>query len=72
MKLILAVLGFVILFLGFDAALDVEEAYRAACQGRACPLLTSEIHLLKLCAIVTAIAVPLGIAWFLGRLGKDG
>lgn len=70
MKVILAVLGFGILFLCLDAALDVEEAHLGVYHGRACPLIANEIHLLKVCAIVTAIAIPAAIGWFLSRLGR--
>ena len=59
MKVIFAVLG--ILFLCLDAALDVEKAYLGVYHGLACPLIANEIDLLKVCAIVTAIAIPAAI-----------
>ncbi len=50
-----------ILFLCLDAALDVEKAYLGVYHGLACPLIANEIDLLKVCAIVTAIAIPAAI-----------
>ena len=61
-------LGLGAFLIGFDAAIDVEDAYAAACQGRDCAPVATEIYLLKLCSIITAIAMPAALAWALGRL----
>ena len=65
---ILIGLGIGAFSIGFDAAIDVEDAYAAACQGRDCAPVATEIYLLKLCSIITAIALPAALAWALARL----
>lgn len=65
---VLVGLGLGAFFVGFDAVIDVEDTYATACQGRACPSIETEIYLLKLCGIITAIAIPAGLAWAFDRL----
>jgi hypothetical protein len=68
--IVLIGVGIGIFFLGFDAAVDVEDAYAAACQWRGCPPLATEIYVLKLCAIIAAIAMPAALAWAFDRLDR--
>jgi hypothetical protein len=60
--------GIGVFFISFDAAIDVEDAYATACQARDCPSIETEIYLLKVCGIITAIAIPAGLAWIFDRL----
>ena len=71
-QIVLVALGIVVLVFTVDAALDVEEAYASACVGRICPSIITEIYVLKLCAVATAVAVPGAIAWAIDRRRDQG
>jgi choline-glycine betaine transporter len=59
--------GIAVLLFNYDLALDVEEAYATVCAAHTCPSIAREIDMLKLCAVVTAVAVPAALAWAIDR-----
>ena len=66
-QVVLAGAGISILLFNYDLVLDVEEAYATVCAAHTCPSIASEIYMLKLCAVATAIAVPAALAWAADR-----
>ena len=71
-RIALVALGVGLLMFSVDAAMDVEEAYATVCAMRSCPSIGTDIYMLKLCAVTTAIAVPAALAWAIDKRRDHG
>ncbi len=62
-RVTLAAVGISSLWFNFHLALRLEEAYATACAGRSCLSIANEMYLLKVSMVITALCIPLALAW---------
>ena len=70
----LVFVGTAALWFNFQAAIHVEQAYAAACLRRVCPSIADDIYLLKVFAVLAALALPVAlnrlVTWFTTTTGS--